>query len=177
MFRANYTWSRAFGTANQDGDPLQPSAQSGGFMWWNDPNTTATGYTAGYLEEDRTHQIKVQAIANLPLGFSVSCNYVGSSGTPYTRSFYYPLAVLGLNRFLAEPRGAQRYPFVHYLDLRLDKAFPLFKQSLRVFADIFNPFNLNSTLATQNILETADSGKILAIQPPAYVRVGFRFSY
>ncbi|GEM_PF-1479503 len=177
MVRANYTWSRAFGTANQDGDPLQPSAQSGGFMWWNDPNTTATGYTEGYLEEDRTHQIKVQGIAMLPLGFTLSCNYIGCSGTPYTRSFYYPLAVLGVNRFLAEPRGNQRYPFAHYLDLRVEKSFPLANRTLRVFADIFNPFNFNATLSTQNILETADYGKITAIQSPAYVRFGFRFSY
>ncbi len=106
MLRANYTWSRAYGTANQDGDPLQASAQSGGFMWWNDPNTKATGFTAGLLEEDRTHQIKVQGIAMLPAGFILSANYLGTSGTPYTRTFYYNLAVLGLNRFLAEPRGA-----------------------------------------------------------------------
>ena len=177
MFRANYTWSKAFGTANQDGDPLQASAQSGGFMWWNDPNTTATGYTEGYLEEDRTHQIKVQGIAMLPLGFSLSCNYIGSSGTPYTRSFYYPMSVLGVTRFLAEPRGDQRYPFVHYLDLRIEKSFAVFKQTLRIFADVFNPFNFNATLSTQNILETSDYGKITAIQSPAYIRFGFRLTY
>ncbi len=177
MFRANYTWSKAHGTANQDGDPLQASAQSGGFMWWNDPNTTSTGYTDGLLEEDRTHQIKVQGIAMLPLGFTLSCNYIGSSGTPYTRTFYYPLSVLGINRFLAERRGSQRYPFVHYLDLRVEKAFPIFKRTVRVFADIFNPFNFAANLSTQNILETADYGKITAIQSPAYVRFGFRFTY
>ncbi len=50
-------------------------------------------------------------------------------------------------------------------------------RSLSLFADVFNPFNLGQTLSTQVILGTADYGKILAIQSPRYVRLGFRLTY
>ncbi len=175
--RANYTWSRAFGTANQDFDAVGASALSAGFNWWNDPNVKATGYTAGLLDQDRTHQIKVQGIAMLPAGFIVGLNYFGTSGTPYTRCFYYPLTKLGVTRFLAEPRGSQRYPFLHYLDVRVDKTFKILEKSISLFADVFSPFNFNHTLSQAVILGTADYGKITAIQSPRYVQLGFRFSY
>lgn len=177
FLRANYTWSRAVGTANQDYDALSASALSAGVMWWNDPNTTATGFTDGLLDEDRTHQIKVQGVAMLPAGFVLSANYLGTSGTPYTRCFYYPMSVLGVTRFLAEKRGSQRYPFAHYLDVRVEKEFLIGGKRLSIFADCFNPFNSNRTLSQAVILGAADYGKITAIQPARYLRLGFRLSY
>jgi hypothetical protein len=177
FLRANYTWSRAYGTANQDFDEVGASAQSAGFNWWNDPNVKATGYTAGLLDQDRTHQIKVQGIAMLPAGFILGVNYFGTSGTPYTRSFYFRLTKLGVTRFLAEERGSQRFPFTHYLDVRIEKGFQVMGKTLSLFADIFNPLNFNETLNQAVILGTADYGKVTAIQDPRFVQLGFRFSY
>ncbi len=175
--RANYTWSRAYGTANQDGDAVGASALSAGFNWWNDPNVKATGYTAGLLDQDRTHQIKVQGIAMLPAGFILSCNYLGTSGTPYTRAFYYALSKLGVTRFLAEKRGSLRFPFTHYLDLRIEKTLKVMEKTLSLFVDFFNAFNFNQTQSQVTILGTADYAKITAIQSPRTAQLGFRFSY
>jgi hypothetical protein len=177
FLRANYTWSRAFGTGNQDFDEVGASATSAGVLYWNEPNVKANGFSEGLLDQDRTHQIKVQGIAMLPAGFILGVNYFGTSGPAYNRIFYYRLAKLGLLKFLPEKRGAQRYPFAHYLDVRVEKSFKLFEKSLSIFADIFNPLNLNETLSTANILGTADYKKITAIQDPRYVQLGFRFTY
>jgi hypothetical protein len=105
------------------------------------------------------------------------------SGQRWTRAITSSFLGLELGQLTdtikAEPRGANGYPAVNILDLRLQKAFKLGKVQLKLFADIFNVFNDNTVL--EEYLDSSnpavDFGEDLTIVAPRVVRLGAKIEF
>jgi len=77
----------------------------------------------------------------------------------------------------AESRGAFRYPSLSNLDLRFEKKFILGKNNLSVLLDIYNVFNANTVLSTQNEVYNPNYGKVSSIVRPRRFQAGVRFHF
>jgi hypothetical protein len=172
LVRGSYTWSEATGTSLQVGDALNASSSS--FLFWDSPNATIN--TDGPLDEDRTHEIKAQAVIGLPWDVNLGVAYTGTSGPAYTRymSITQRLGALRLN---VEPRGSQRYDFLNDLSLRVDKRFPFGPRAVEAFLEVFNPFNWDTVTSRFLQWNSTSANRILAIQPARYLQVGGRVRF
>ncbi len=127
-----------------------------GIAYW-DVNTRASLFQSpnvhinaeGRLPNERRHQIKFQGTYRAPLGFIISGYYHGLSGKRYTRRIYSGNLGLWLQgggwTINAEPKGSRGLPFLHLLDLRVEKEFKI-KESFSVglIVDAFNVLNRNT---------------------------------
>jgi len=141
---------------------------------WNDPNMYVN--SRGLLDLDKPHSIKFNGVWNAPLGFILGVNYVGQSGFPYARGFDVSLNQ-GTLTFNAEEPGAQRTPFQHLIDLRLEKNFTMGRFQTRLFAEVFNLTNSNTALGIGSIYGTSSYDEITSILSPRILRVGLGLSF
>jgi hypothetical protein len=134
---ANYTLSRSRDN-NAFLDPFDPDLTL---------NPFAPSADAAFSSLDARHNLNVNAVANLPLGFKVNPVLVARSGLPYT-----PIVGFDTNndgndwndRALTEgslaSRNTLRQPSLFNLDLRFVKDFTLKGEGhhLDLFLDVFN---------------------------------------
>ncbi|MCC6619543.1 MAG: TonB-dependent receptor [Chloroflexi bacterium] len=172
LLRASYTWSRSEGTSLQVGDAF--SGQASSFLFWDSPNVEIN--TTGLLDEDRTHEIKFQAVYALPWDFTLGATYAGTSGPAYTR-FVSITQRAGVLRLNVEPRGSQRYDFLNDLSVRVDKRFAFGARSLEGFVEVFNPFNWDTVLSRVLQQNSPSRDQILALQPPRYAQIGAKVRF
>jgi hypothetical protein len=168
QFRFSYTWSQTKGTVTQAGMGLMARGN------WNNPNALINN--SGFLDIDRTHLIKFQGIYYAPLGIILGVSYFGSSGLPYTRYFNVSLnqGAVSIN---GEPMGSQRNPFVHYVDIKLEKRFFISNVKLDLFFDVYNLLNSNTTTETYARYGSPLYEKTINIQPGRLGQLGFRVSF
>jgi len=168
----SYTWSRAYGSVLIHGDPIWGR---GGVYYWDNPNATIN--TEGLLDNDRTHQIKLLGTFKLPKGFIFSFNYRGTSGKTYTRYMVENLNFANYN-VLLEQQGSNRYPFIHYLNLRLGKTISLGNtMKLLAFVEAYNPLNWNTETSRLQQVNSSWGDRITGIQSPRRIVLGARFSF
>lgn len=173
LVRGSYTWSRSEGTSLQVGDAFTGQASS--FLFWDSPNVAIN--TEGRLDEDRTHEIKVQSVLALPWDTTFGLTYAGTSGPAYTR-FMSITQRAGVLRLNVEPRGSQRYDFLNDLSLRVDKRFRFgARGSVEGFVEIFNPFNWDTVTSRLLQWNSTSRDRILAIQPARYAQVGAKVRF
>jgi hypothetical protein len=134
----------------------------------------------GYNLSDTTHVFKIHGSYVLPFDIVSGVNFIYRSGYRYNNLFRPPGFVLEDYRrynLRGESRGAFRYPNLVRLDLRFDKQFMLGKNRLSVLLDIYNVFNANTVLETQNEVYNPNYGKVSAIVNPRQFLVGIRFHF
>ena len=108
------------------------------------PNDFVNAY--GKLLGNRPHTFKVQFVAELPVGFVVSGNYLYQSGRAWARRSRVIEPDLGFPSApeinIEERDGSRHVPNQSNLDLRLEKRFSLGKTArLSFLADALNLFN------------------------------------
>jgi hypothetical protein len=110
------------------------------------------------------------------LGIILGVSYFGSSGLPYTRYFNVSLnqGAVSIN---GEPLGSQRNPFVHYVDIKLEKKFFISNVQLDLFFDVYNLLNSNTTTETYSRYGSPLYEKTINIQPGRLGQLGFRVSF
>jgi hypothetical protein len=172
LLRGSYTWSEASGTSLQVSSSL--SAPSSSFLFWDSPNAAIN--TRGLLDEDRTHEIKLQAVVPLPWAITFGVNYSGTSGPAYTRyqTITQRLGILQLN---LEPRGAQRYDFLNLLGFRFDKQFRIGRGSVGGFFEVSNPFNWDTVTSRVLQQNSTNKDRVLTIQSARYGQIGFKVTF
>jgi len=137
--KASYVWQKSRGLIGTDFD-----SSWGGTGYYNNPNSHEN--SVGTFPFERRHQFKLQGLVKGPWGINFSGYFRFLSGQAWTRtvtSDYLGLALSqGSTTINAEERGSRKLPDVSILDLRLEKAFKFKPVTLRVFADVFNVFNV-----------------------------------
>ena len=146
--QASYVYAKAKGDVGNAG-------RSGfGGTTFRNPNTAIVN-TYGYMENDRTNEIKIFAGYQIPkIEVGVNAYYRAISGATYTpvqnvSGSSSSLNWTGsLNVFVA-PRGSERYETDHNVDLRLEKLFSIDVHRFGVFMDIANLLNADTVIGVQ----------------------------
>jgi hypothetical protein len=149
--RVSYVWSKSEGVI----DNLNADTY-GGAAWapfWQTP-TLSTVNTFGRTTNDRTHELKVYATWQVPkidVGLNAYYRFLsGRTYAPYQRfsssDINYPRSG-GRAPYLV-PRGSRRLDSESYLDLRLEKIFPVGEGTdrLSIYADVQNLFNAGTVI-------------------------------
>jgi len=132
---ASYVYGHATGTIDNG---FADDIGYGGSIY--DPNFWING--EGTLTNDPTHMIKIQGTYVLPFDINFNIYFRGITGDAWTTRVRTSRFNQGRITFFAEERGANHYPMVKNLDLRLEKIFTIAKKyRLGVMADVFNVFN------------------------------------
>jgi hypothetical protein len=173
-----YANSRGLISTARDGQSLGTSTL------YHSPNAHINAN--GRFPGERRHMVKVTGLLKGPWGINLSGYYSFMAGGRWTRviSTDYLTGVVGYLAqgnvtINAEERGSQGLPDIHSLDLRLEKAFRIKNWTLKVFADMFNVFNDNTTTGLRNnsshptyiYMETTN------IVAPRVVRLGAKIEF
>ncbi len=178
--QTSYVWSRGEGLLNTSRD--QSGAYSG---YYDDPNIMINAY--GRLDYQREHLVKVQASYQAPLGINIGAYYQFGSGIPYTRAIRTYEAGLGelwqgAVTINAEQRGTYMLPDQHLLDVRIEKAFNIWRGQLGFQVDVYNVFNNNQTTSIGNLtnwdwFKTAAGQRVYGIMSPRYIQLGIIYRF
>jgi hypothetical protein len=176
--QASYVWSRGKGILNTSRD------QSTGYSGFFD-NPDSMIYAYGRLDYQREHMVKIQGTYIGPFGINLSAYYQFGSGIPYTRRIRSIEAGLGFlyqgaEIIFAEPRGTEKLPDQHLLDVRLEKTFNIGKGQIGLQADAYNLFNSNrvtSVGSLTNVDWTSSNQRIYSIMSPRYFQFGMVFRF
>jgi hypothetical protein len=171
QFMLSYTYSKAEGMVNLGVWGGGGMSAGGG---WNNPNMYIN--SRGLLDLDKPHSIKLSGIYQAPWGIIFGLNYIGQSGFPYQRWFNVQLNQ-GMTGFAGEEPGAQRTPFQHLVDIRLEKMFEIGKVRPRVFFEVFNLFNTNTAIEIGSQYDSPTFEEITSILPPRILRIGFGLQF
>jgi carboxypeptidase family protein/TonB-dependent receptor-like protein len=114
----------------------------------------------GPLAGDTRHEVKLYGAKDWPLGsglrLTTGASYRARSGAPTNFLGSHP--IYGAEQLFILPRGeGERLPWVHNVDVHL--AFSVYRsrdQSVSVTADVFNLFNLQAVVASDQTYTTAD---------------------
>ena len=139
---ASYVWSRTEGNIDQrlgSNAALNDAGDSGVFA---DPNQAINA--VGRTSFDFPQEVKIEGTYRLPwAGLTLSGVYASHSGLAWGRRANIQGLWQGSETIRIEPRGTRRLPFVHDLDLRIERTIRLVAGStnLGLFADLFNATN------------------------------------
>jgi hypothetical protein len=181
-WHASFAAEKSYGPTNP-GDAFYENDPGVTGALFLDPNTAI--HAAGRIFMDRAFLGKIQAVYRLPARFggielASVANY--ADGLVFARR----LLVTGLPQgpLLAattvrgSPEGGNRAEYAINWNLRISRRFRLPAGSIALAADI-----LNVTNAAQKLQESDLSGPLfnlrlpVAIQPPRFVRLGFRYEF
>ena len=139
---ASFTRSRRYGNIGES-----DSYDFGGAYPYENPNNMIN--SNGLLPYNNDYEFKLHGMVKLPWDMRLSANFTYLSGlhwTPYVRT---PWPDMGSRSYVyIEPRGTEKYPSEHLLDMRLSKTIKLGKKTnLEVFGQVFNVLNSGTTLS------------------------------
>ncbi|HEX2695529.1 MAG TPA: TonB-dependent receptor [Acidobacteriota bacterium] len=132
---ASYVYSKSHGTIdNGTADDIGYGGTTYDPNFWINADGNST--------YDPTHQIKVQASYQLPLGINFNAYFHANTGTSWTTRYRTGRFNQGRITFYVEPKGTNHYPMEKALDLRLEKTFTIAaKYRLGLIFDVFNVLN------------------------------------
>ncbi len=167
-FRLSYEYNKMQATAASTSSMM-------GFGSWNNPNSSLYNYG---LTNNTMHIIKFQGIWTAPFGIVLGVNYLGHSGYQYAAYFNYNMGgAQGIVQFPAEAPDSRRLPFLHSLDLKIDKDFTINKTKLSLFADIYNVLNLRATTSINANYNSKLFGMVTGIQTASLAQLGVRYQF
>jgi len=146
FMNASYTWSQLKGNFEGAGGgyglgQLNPNASS----LYDIPSYYAIHNYYGLLQQDRTHQIKIQGSYKFDFGLVLGANFELASGRPMNKFMGWPNQEVGYGTVMIVPRGsAGRMPTTWTMDIHAEYSFKIWKTDLAFFADIFNITNNQS---------------------------------
>ena len=143
--RGSYTWSRYYGTLDQDNSTVGNDANifigssniadGAGRQLWD--------LKEGLLRGDRPHMLKIYGYHALPWNSTAGIYFVAQSGQPWERWSFEPYSDLTSNTSdtirYAEPAGSRRSDMHYQMDLNYTQNIPLQgRVSLQIVGDLFN---------------------------------------
>ena len=179
---ASFVAEKSYGPTNP-GDAVYENDPGVIGALFGDPNSAI--YAAGRSFVDRAYVGKIQASYRLPLawgGVEVASVADYMDGLVFARQ----LLVTGLPQgpFLVattvrgSPEGGNRAQYVINWDLRLSRQFGLSAGRFTVSADILNVTNGAQRLQEDDLSSPSFNLRLpVAIQPPRFVRIGFRYEF
>jgi outer membrane receptor protein involved in Fe transport len=178
---ASYVYASARGLIALNRDYIDGTQSLGTSNLWVNPNAHINA--EGRFPYERRHQLKITGLVKGPWGIDIGGYFRHLAGQRWTRAITSSFLGLQLNQLTetikAEPRGANGYPSINILDLRVQKEFKLGKVQLKLFADIFNVFNDNTVL--EEYLDSSnpsmDFGEDLTIVAPRVMRLGVKIEF
>jgi len=179
-YQFSYVLSKSEGTVDNSGE-----GNYLGGTFWRSPNTALIN-SFGELTNSRRHEIKAYFTYEVPkVDVMLGGNYTGTSGRPWTPFQVYSGSTLvspssASRTIFLEPRGSERTDFIHQVDLRAEKVFPVQGNRFGVYADMINLFNANTVLSVQG--RYPSSGGIpykapTSIQGARQVTFGVRWTF
>lgn len=139
-------------------------------------NPNGTVFNDGKLTNDPTHMLKIQGSVILPLSINLNMNFQIITGDTYTLSAWLPIDVdPNVSEVNIKPRGSNRYPTTHTLDLRLEKTVTFNKLKVGILLDIFNLFNEGKITFLDTTTSSGSFGTTLSLTTPRAFRAGLRF--
>ena len=133
----------------------------------------------GGKETDTLWNYKVIGRYVLPFDIGFSGSWKVQSGFNYARTISVAMPVEGNLTIRVQPIGANRYPSVAILDLRLDKSLDMGRfGKIQPMLDVFNVMNsgVPTSIRTTNTA-TAPFNDVTAILNPRVIRFGVRFNF
>ena len=181
-FHASFMAEKSYGPTNP-GDAVYQNDPGVIGALFLDPNSAV--HAAGRSFVDRAYLGKIQASYRLPPswgGIEMASVADYMDGLVFARQ----LLVTGLPQgpFLAptmvrgSPEGGNRAQYVIDLNLRLSRHFELPGGRITVSADAFNLTNAGQKIQENDISSPSFNLRLpVAIQPPRFMRIGFRFEF
>jgi hypothetical protein len=145
LLNASATWSKAEGlilsARSNNGYGMSQSLVWYTGQFGRDPNDLINA--KGVMNLDKTWMIKVSAGYNFPWDIFLSFNYAFTTGRPTLKNVRIPdLDQPYVVTIQAEEKGKVRFKDEHFLNVRVEKAFTLYKSvRLRAMVDVFNLLN------------------------------------
>jgi len=174
--KVSYVWQKSRGLIGTDFD-----SSWGGTGYYNNPNSHEN--SVGTFPFERRHQLKIQGLVKGPWGINMSGYFRFLSGQAWTRQVRSTDLGVDLSQDIttinAEKRGDRNLPDVAILDLRVEKAFKVKPLTLRVFADIFNVFNVGKATAVYQVSSNPaiPFEQMEAITNPRVFRLGAKIEF
>lgn len=168
------TASLAQGSAGNRGfGPLENDQDVIGELFTN-PN--ATGFARGRLFADRAFTIKWTTVYKLPgdIDFGAIARY--QDGQPMSRFVLATSLNQGNEILLAYPNASHRFTFTGTLDLRVKKGITLGTKRADVILDAYNLITRSNEVEEDPFTGPAFRTPT-AIEPPASVHVGLKFTF
>jgi hypothetical protein len=185
---ASYQWDKVNQAPPNSTDPNT-------LVWGANTNPGRGHYT--------TNSFKLLGTYELPKGFGFSGTYESQKGGQYSRTALFTGAagnILNANgtvrtnnltqgslTLTMDAPGTYFTPRVNLLNLRVDKTFKITEnQSLTGMFDLFNVFNANTVLQTENLSTTVRDannvlvprfGRVTTITNPIIFRIGARYKF
>jgi hypothetical protein len=183
--QGSYSYGRATGN---DDNILQEfmedrSGNLGSSTFYVNPNQQINA--TGHLTIDPTHLVKIAASGLFfegPWEFILGTYVNAFSGNPYNQLIPL-LEEAEIEPFdqeiFGEPRGSFRNPSGILVDLKVEKLFPIGGTRASVMLDIFNLFNSDVALDSQQGVDNEDRpfGSVTGLVRPRTWRLGFRLRF
>jgi hypothetical protein len=182
--RGSYTWSRYYGTLDQDNSTTGNDANifigssniadGAGRQLWD--------FKEGRLRGDRPHMLKVYGYYSLPWHSTIGAFAVAQSGQPWEMWSYEPYIALttntsDTNRY-AEPAGSRRTASHWQLDLNYTQDIRLRSRlKLQLVADVFNVFDKQTGYDPQPSVHLATFGDSRTFWDPRRFQLAARIQF
>jgi hypothetical protein len=182
--RGSYTWSKYYGTLDQDNSTVGNDANifigssniadgAGRQLWDN---------KEGRLRGDRPHLVKIYGYYALPWQATAGIFFAGQSGQPWEMWSFEPYRSLtsntsDTNRY-AEPAGSRRSDSHYQVDLNYTQTFPLTgRASIQLAADLFNVFDNQTGYDIEPRVHSAGVGDPRSFYDPRRFQIAARFRF
>ena len=180
--QASYTWSRTFGTVDNNSGTtggINDLGTGGGF---SNPNRLIN--QDGRAPYD-PRELKILGVGDIPLwgGVTLATVFRYTSGQAWARRATIRNMTLGGTEIVSvEPRGARRLPAIEQIDARVEKKVPLGRAGrLGIGVDVFNVTNQGVPNSDLPFPVQTSSGPFLGVPlkwvDPRLLRVGVRLMF
>jgi hypothetical protein len=182
--RGSYTWSRYYGTLDQDNSSTGNDANIfigssniadgiGRQLWDN---------KEGRLRGDRPHMLKIYGYHALPWNSTAGIYFVAQSGQPWETWSYEPYIGLTSNTSdlirYAEPAGSRRSEAHYQVDLNYTQNIRLApRANLQIVGDLFNVFDNQTGYNIQPGFHSAGYGDPRSFYDPRRFQIAARFQF
>ena len=182
--RGSYTWSRYYGTLDQDNSTVGNDANifigssniadGAGRQLWD--------MKEGRLRGDRPHMLKIYGYHALPWNSTAGVYFVAQSGQPWETWSFEPYSDLTSNTSdtirYAEPAGSNRSDMHYQLDLNYTQNIPLTgRASLQIVGDLFNVFDNQTGYNIEPRIHSAGYGDPRSFYDPRRFQIAARIRF
>jgi hypothetical protein len=177
-YQLSYVLSKAEGNVDNSGFGAWLNG-----VTWDSPNTAIIN-TFGELTNSRRHEIKAYFTYRVPnIDVMLGGNYTGLSGQPWTPYQQFTAGQLNLpasarRQIFVEPRGTERYDFIHQVDLRAEKPFTVQGHRFGVYLDMVNLFNSAAVEGRQRrVPDTTINGVTVLYKAPTLLQAARQLTF
>lgn len=166
--RLSHGWSMSATLAWNRGQHFFPAPTHD----YTDPTNIAMWNGFAYSSLEARWTARLSGTFLLPARFSVSTVLAVREGFPFNRVVTSPnRGALGPTAVYLKPFGAERYPAVRSLDVRLDRVSRWGRLRIEPGLSIFNALNANTVLSRNRVQNSQSANQVDDILPPRFVRL------